>query len=259
MKYINFEKDGNGAVITISREKSLNALNSEVLKELGQAIEDTQNYKDIYCLIVTGAGEKSFVAGADIAEMKDLDREGALTFAKLGCRVFRKLEKTRVPTIAAVNGYALGGGLELALACDLRIASDNALFALPETGLGVIPGYGGTQRLPRLIGESEAKKLIFTGERVSANRALELGIVNEVVSLNELMNRANEVAGKIARQSPIGVANAKQAIMMGLEAGVDVGFESETELFSNCFETTDQKNAMQAFVNKEKFSGFENR
>lgn len=259
MDYIKYEFSGHIGIVTVSREKALNALNTQVMQELERVIDSVQADKDVYCLIITGAGDKSFVAGADVGEMKDMDVEQGAKFGADGNRVFRKIETLRMPVIAAVNGYALGGGLELALACDIRIASNNALFGFPETGLGITPGYGGTQRLPRLISVSAAKEMIFSGKKVVAAEACTLGIVSDVTEPGALMDTAKKLAAKIARQAPIAVANAKAAVNKGLDCDMDTALSIETQMFSQCFETQDQKNGMNVFVNKEKLNGFENK
>lgn len=259
MQYIEFEIIDKIGLLRISREKALNALNSQVLKELEEVIDQVANDQGIYCLVITGSGEKSFVAGADVNEMKNLDEEQARIFAQFGNKVFRKIEKLPMPTIAMINGYALGGGLELALACDLRIASDNAVFAFPEVGLGIIPGYGGTQRLSRLIGISGAKKLMFTAVRIKANEACIMGVVDEVFPAEELFDKVMDLAGMITHQAPIAVAKLKEAIELGANHNIDQALQIETSLFAQCFSTQDQKMAMTAFVNKEKLSRFEKK
>ena len=202
---------------------------------------------------------KSFVAGADISEMKDLNLKQAHKFGKYGSAVFMSIENSRVPVIAAINGYTLGGGLELALACDIRIASEDSIFGLPEVGLGIIPGYGGTQRLPRIIGMSRAKKMIYTAERINAKRALEIGLIDVITQKKDLMESAKNLALQIASQAPISVAYAKDAINKGINADIDTACAIETDIFAKCFETTDQKNVMDAFLKKEKFVKFENK
>jgi len=258
LQYVNLEVKEHVGIITISREKEMNALNTQVLTDLESALDSVKENADIYCVVVTGAGQKSFVAGADVFEMKDFNADEAKAFGAFGNRVFRKIEKLRVPVIAAVNGYALGGGLELALACDIRIASENAVFGFPEVGLGIIPGYGGTQRLPRIIGVSSAKKLMYTGMKIRADEALRLGIIEEVVSKEALMASVGKLAGLIAKQAPIAVSYLKQAVDQGLH-DMDKALAIETDYFSMCFNTLDQKSAMDAFVNKHKLEGFENK
>lgn len=259
MQCIEFEIIDRIGLLRISREKALNALNEQVLDELEQVIDQIAGNTEIYCLVITGAGEKSFVAGADVNEMKDLDAGQALLFARRGNRVFRKIEKLTIPTIAMINGYALGGGFELALACDLRIASDNAVFAFPEVGLGIIPGYGGTQRLPRAIGVSAAKRLMFTAMRIKADEALRLGVIDELVPVPELYDRCMKLAGMIACQAPIAVAKLKAAVESGRNLEIDPALQVENTFFAECFSTKDQKTAMAAFINKEKGSRFENK
>ena len=211
------------------------------------------------CVIITGAGEKAFVAGADIAEMSGLTKAEGKAFGKKGNDIFRKIETLPVPVIAAVNGFALGGGCELAMSCDIRIASENAVFAQPEVSLGITAGFGGTQRLARTIGVGKAKELLYTTSKVKAPEALALGLVNAVVPLENLMDEAMKLAEKIARNAPIAVRATKKAINDGLQVSIDEGVAIEEELFGSCFETLDQQNAMKAFVAKEKPAPFENR
>ncbi|MGI5849970.1 MAG: enoyl-CoA hydratase-related protein [Christensenellales bacterium] len=257
--YIKYEIKDHIAIIKVSREKALNALNSEVLKELSDVLDKVEANHNVYCVIVIGDGSKAFVAGADVYEMKDLDVAGGAAFGALGNRVFRKIEQLRTPVIAAVNGYALGGGFELALACDIRIAAKTAVFGFPETGLGIIPGYGGTQRLPRAIGPSAAKRLLFTAARINADEAFRLGIVDEITGADTLMEKALELANKIASQAPIAVAKLKKAVDKGFNYNMDDAIAIETRLFSECFATSDQKKAMSAFVNKQKLDQFDNQ
>ncbi len=259
MEFIQYERKDHIAVVTISREEALNALNMSLLTEMDGILDRMEADKDIYCVVITGEGNRSFVAGADINEMKDLDPVQAYNFGRFGNQVFRRIEKSRFPVIAAVNGYALGGGFELALACDIRLASENAVFGFPETGLGIIPGYGGTQRLPRIIGVSAAKKMLYTAEKIRADEAFLLGIVDGMVPLDDLMEEAFKLAGMIAKQAPIAVAKLKKSIDKGLYTDLDEALLVETELFSECFATKDQKNAMAAFAAKEKFGRFENQ
>jgi enoyl-CoA hydratase len=238
------------AVLTINRPKQLNALNGETLVELGQAVAEIEQNKDIDVVIVTGAGEKSFVAGADIAEMKDKTPVEGRDWGKLGNEVFYRLENLPQPTIAAVNGFALGGGCELAMACDIRIASEKAKFGQPEVGLGITPGFGGTQRLPRLVGKGKAKELIFTGDIIKADEAAKIGLVNKVVPAEELMSAAMEMAKKIQSKAKVAVQQSKLAINRGMEADLVTGIGYEAQAFAVCFATEDQKEAMDAFVNK---------
>ena len=209
METILTAKEGHVATITINRPKALNALSTQVLTELNAALDEVAADQDVYALVITGAGEKSFVAGADIAEMKDKSVEEAAVYGKFGNEVFRKIETFRCPVIAAVNGFALGGGCELAMSCDIRVASENAVFGQPEVGLGITPGFGGTQRLARLVGAGIAKEMIFTARNIKADRAAEIGLVNKVVAAEELMPTVMKMAAGIAKNAPIAVAYAK--------------------------------------------------
>lgn len=259
MSNVLLEMKDHVAVITINRPKALNALSTEVLSDLNSALAEVCQTKSIYALIITGAGEKSFVAGADIAEMKDKNTDEAATYGRFGNQIFSRIENFRCPVIAAVNGFALGGGCELAMACDIRIASSNARFAQPETGLGITPGFGGTQRLPRLVGAGIAKELIYSCRQIKADEALVIGLVNKVVEPENLMEEAMKLANRIAANAPIAVANAKKAINDGLQTNMDAGVSIEVKEFSACFATEDQKLAMNAFVNKEKVEQFHNK
>ena len=259
MQSVLYEINGNIAIVTLSRQKALNALNAEMLAELSDIFKKIEQDINIYAAIITGAGEKSFVAGADISEMKDLNLKQAHKFGTYGSNVFRNIEKSRIPVIAAINGFTLGGGLELALACDIRIASEDAIFGFPEVGLGIIPGYGGTQRLPRTIGISSAKKMMYTAERINARQALEMGLIDEITQKDNLSERAMILATKIASQAPIAVASVKAAVNKGINADIDTACLIETDIFARCFETQDQKKVMDAFLKKEKFTKFENK
>jgi len=257
MEYVKYVVKEMVGLITIERPKALNALSHQVLEELEKTI-DQADINAIRCLIITGAGEKAFVAGADIGIQCKFTKEEARQWSLFGNRVLRKIELFPVPVIAAVNGYALGGGCELALACDIRIASDNAVFGQPEVELGITAGLGGTQRLPRIIGVGKAKELLFTGDRIKAREALDIGLVNVVVPLEELLDVALKVAGKITTAGPIAVRGTKIAINSGVETDLDNGIRIESEQFSNCFETQDQLNAMGAFLEKRKPDPFIN-
>lgn len=250
LKNIILEKEEHLAIITINRPKALNALNSETLKDLNTVLEDLENDSNIYCVILTGSGEKSFVAGADISEMKDLSEEEGKEFGLLGNKVFRRLEKLDKPVIAAISGFALGGGCELAMACDIRIASEKAKFAQPETGLGITPGFGGTQRLSRLVGEGKAKELIYTCSMIKADEALRIGLVNKVVELENLMDEAKKMAKSIMANAPIAVKLCKDAINKGLQVDIDSAIEIEAIDFGKCFSTEDQKEGMNAFIER---------
>lgn len=238
------------AKIIIDRPKALNALNSEVLQELKKAIAEIQNRMDIRVLLIQGGGEKSFVAGADIAEMSNLNPLEGCEFGRLGQEVFSSLSELPFPTIAVIQGFALGGGCELALACDIRIASEKAKFGQPEVGLGIIPGFGGTQRLARLVGPGQAKKLIFSAEIISAAQALEIGLVEQVVAPEQLNEAALKLAQTIAAKSPNAVRIAKTAINQGLEGSLEEGMRLEACNFGLCFASSEQKEGMTAFLEK---------
>ncbi len=264
MDFVLYEVNGAVGTITINREKALNALNSQVLEELDATL-DAVDLSTVRCLILTGAGEKSFVAGADIGEMSTLTKAEGEAFGKKGNDVFRKLETFPIPVIAAVNGFALGGGCEISMSCDIRICSDNAVFGQPEVGLGITPGFGGTQRLARLVSPGMAKQLIYTARNIKAAEAYRIGLVNQVVSaeVNEagevvvsakdaLMAAANKMAAGIAMQAPIAVRNCKKAINDGLQVDMDQAIVIEEKLFGDCFETEDQKAGMGNFLEKDK-------
>ena len=250
-EFIKYEEEGMIAILTINRPRALNALNSQVLEELDKTLDSIDTNK-IRALIITGAGEKSFVAGADIGEMSSLTKEQGKAFGKKGNDVFRKLETFAIPVIAAVNGFALGGGCEISMSCDIRICSDNAIFGQPEVGLGITPGFGGTQRLARLVGPGMAKQMIYTARNIKAEEALRIGLVNAVYPQSELLNEAKKMAETIARQAPIAVRNCKKAINDGLQVDMDKAIEIEEELFGNCFETEDQRAGMGNFLEKDK-------
>ncbi|MDR0964204.1 MAG: enoyl-CoA hydratase/isomerase family protein [Clostridium sp.] len=258
MQLVQYEQKGAYAILTICREKALNALNSDVLQELDKTL-DAVNLDEVRCLILTGAGAKSFVAGADIAQMCDLTKKQGTAFGKVGNDVFRKLAFFPIPVIAAINGFALGGGCELAMSADIRLASENAVFGQPEVGLGITPGFGGTQRLARLVGAGMAKQMIFTGRNIKAPEALRIGLVNAVYPAEELMAEAEKMASTIAKNAPIAVRNAKKAINEGLDLEMNQAIALEEKLFGDCFETEDQKEGMSAFLEKRKVEAFYNR
>lgn len=258
MEFICYEQKGFVGVITINRPKALNALNSQVLEELDQTI-DAVDLEATRCLIVTGAGDKSFVAGADIAEMSNLTKAEGEAFGKKGNDVFRKLETFPIPVIAAVNGFALGGGCELSMSCDIRICSENAMFGQPEAGLGITPGFGGTQRLARTIGVGKAKEMIYGARNIKADEAYRLGLVNAVYPQEELMAAAEKMATGISKNAPIAVRNCKKAINDGLQVDMDQAIVIEEKLFGDCFETADQKEGMGAFLEKRKEKNFINK
>lgn len=258
MNHIKYEQHGFVGILTIDRPNALNALNENVIDELEQAL-DAISIEDTRCLILTGAGEKSFVAGADIREMSNLTKADGERFAKKGNTVFRKIEVFPLPIIAAVNGFALGGGCELAMACDIRIASYNAVFSQPEVSLGIIAGFGGTQRLPRIIGLAKAKELLYTTSKIMADEALRIGLVNAVHPQNQLMDECIKMAEKIAKNAPIAIRATKKAINEGMQVDMDLAISIEAELFGKCFETQDQKKAMRAFIDKQNPAPFENK
>lgn len=251
MEFINYEVEGAVAVLTINRPKALNALNSAVLDEINETI-DAIDLDTVRALILTGAGEKSFVAGADIGEMSTLTKAEGEAFGKKGNDVFRKIETLPIPVICAINGFALGGGCEISMACDIRICSENAVFGQPEVGLGITPGFGGTQRLARTVGIGMAKQLIFTGRNIKAPEALRIGLVNAVYPAEELMPAAKKMASIIAGNAPIAVRNCKKAINDGLQVGIDEAIVIEEKLFGDCFETEDQKYGMAFFLDRNK-------
>lgn len=251
MDFITYNVEGAVGIITINRPQALNALNSQVLSELGAAIDAVDPSK-VRCLILTGAGEKAFVAGADIAEMANLNEEEGYRFGALGARVFRNIEILGIPVIAAVNGFALGGGCELAMACDIRIASNKAKFGQPEVGLGITPGFSGTYRLAKLVGQGYAKEMIYTGKAIRADEALRIGLVNAVYEPEELMPKAVEMAQKIAENAPLAIRYAKQCINDSYDLVAEDAMELESRNFGKCFATQDQKEGMAAFLEKRK-------
>ena len=257
MAFVELEKKDQFAVLTISRPEALNALNDEVISQLDRVL-DSIDPAEVRCLIVTGAGQKAFVAGADIAQMSGLTKAEGEAFGKHGNDVFRKLETLPIPTIAAVNGFALGGGCELAMSCDIRLCAETAVFGQPEVGLGITPGFGGTQRMARLIGPGKAKELIYTARNIKAPEALSVGLVQAVYPAEELMEQAEKMAARIAGNAPIAVRACKKAINDGLQVDMDAAVAVEEKLFGSCFETQDQKNAMTAFVEKRKHDPFVN-
>jgi len=256
-EFIKVELENRVAVVTINRPRALNALNSQVIEELAETVKSIQQDNDIEVVIITGEG-KAFVAGADIKEMEAYSPVQAAAYASKANQVFRMLELMNKPVIAALNGFALGGGCELALACDIRIASEFGKFGQPEVGLGITPGFGGTQRLSRLVGIGMAKELIFTGNIIDSTEALRIGLVNRVVPAAKLLDTAKALASKISHNGQLAVGYAKQAINRGTETDLDTALALETNLFSLCFSTEDQKEGMQAFVEKRK-PNFSNR
>lgn len=259
MTNVLLEKKGPYAVATIHRPEALNALNSQVLADLAELLDTVEADEEIRVLVITGAGEKAFVAGADIGEMSTLTKAEGEAFGKKGNDVFRRLETLPIPTIAAVKGFALGGGCELSMSCDIRICADTAVFGQPEAGLGITPGFGGTQRLARLVGPGMAKQLIYTAKNIKADEALRIGLVNAVYPAQELLPAAEKLAGTIAKNAPIAVRACKKAINDGLQVDMDRAVTIEEKLFGSCFETADQKEGMGAFLEKRKHEPYQNR
>ena len=250
-EFIKYSQENEISIISISRPKALNALNSQVLDELSQALDEIDTSKTS-ALIITGDGEKSFVAGADISEMSSLSQKEGEEFSIKGNNVFRKIETFEIPVIAAINGYALGGGCELSLSCDIRICSENAIFGQPEVGLGITPGFGGTQRLARVVGIGMAKQMIFTGKNIKADEAFRIGLVNAIYPQNELLNEAKNLALTIAKNSKNAIKLSKRAINEGLQVDIDKGIEIEEKLFGECFQNPEQKERMKNFLDRSK-------
>lgn len=251
MEFITYEQDGFVGVVTINRPKALNALNSDVLKEIEEAF-DAIDLEETRVVILTGAGDKSFVAGADIGEMSTLTKAEGEAFGKIGNDVFRKIETFPLPVIAAINGFALGGGCEISMSCDIRLCSENAIFGQPEVGLGITPGFGGTQRLARIVGVGKAKEMIYTAFNIKAEEALRIGLVNAIYPQDELLAAAKKMAAKIASNAPIAVRASKKAINDGLQVDMDQAIVVEEKAFGSCFETEDQKAGMGNFLEKDK-------
>ena len=246
------ERDGAVVVVTINRPKELNALNRATVLELDSVFNELEADPAVGAVILTGGGEKSFVAGADIAEMANISAVAARDWARLGQQVFSRIENFPRVVIAAINGFALGGGCELSLACDIRVASEKAKFGQPEVSLGITPGFAGTQRLPRLVGKSQAKLLVLTGDVIDAQAAQAIGLVDKVVAHEELLSTAKALAGKIVAKAPIAVSQAKTAINRGVELDSEQAYAFEAELFGMCFTTDDQTEGMRAFLEKRK-------
>ena len=258
MSFVTTEIQDAVAVLTIDRPKALNALNPEVLADLKAAFEAIDQ-NTVRCVVLTGAGDKSFVAGADIGSMSTMTKAEGEAFGKLGNDVFLMIEHFPLPVIAAVNGFALGGGNELAMSCDIRLCSDNAVFGQPEVGLGITPGFGGTQRLARLVGPGMAKQMVYTARNIKADEALRIGLVNAVYPLAELYAAAEKLASQIAANAPIAVRAAKKAINEGLDLPMDEAVVVEEKAFGSCFETADQQEGMGAFLEKRKHEPFTNK
>ena len=249
-EFIEFEKDGTVGTLTINRPKALNVLNWDTLKELGSIVENDLPSENLRVLIVTGSGDKAFVAGADVAQMSEMSPKEFREYIDYAHRIFSLIEDAPYPSIAAINGYALGGGCELALACDLRIASEKTKIGFPEVKLGIFPGWGGSQRVTRIMGNGKAKELIYTGEMVSAEEALRLGLVERVVPHEVIMKEALELAQLIASRAPLAVSAAKKAINQGSEMKIKDALRLEKDLIDSCFDTEDRAEGMKAFLEK---------
>jgi enoyl-CoA hydratase len=250
-KNLKYEVKGNIGTITMNRPEALNALNRSTLEELDKALDLIEGDRDVSILVITGEG-KSFVAGADILEMKDMSPLEAARFSKFGADVFRRIEMLEMPVIAAVNGFALGGGCELAMCCDMRIASEKAKLGQPEAGLGITPGFSGTQRLSRLVGPAKAKELLFSCRVIDGKEAERIGLVNQVVEPEKLMDAVYGLANEILGKAQIAVRNCKEAVNRGMETDMDTAMDIEKNLFALCFATEDQKEGMAAFSEKRK-------
>ena len=246
--FLKIERQDAITIMKVSAPKSLNALNSTILREIGDFVEHLDETTRV--LIITGDGEKAFVAGADISEMAHLNEKEGYEFSKLGAKVFRRIETLPIPVIAAVNGFALGGGCELAMACDIRIASNKAKFGQPEVGLGITPGFSGTYRLAKLVGQGMAKEMIFTGKAIRADEALRIGLVNAIYEPEELMGKAIEMAQKMVANAPLAIMYAKHCINESYDLCADDAVELENVDFGKCFATADQKEGMAAFLEK---------
>ena len=258
MDFVRVEREEGGvAVLTVDRQEKLNALDSTVVEEMGQALLELEA-EGLRVIIVTGAGDRSFIAGADISAMSTMGPLEAKRFSEIGHAAMALLDRSPVPTIAAVNGFALGGGCEVAIACDIRIAAQNALFGFPEVGLGILPGMGGTQRLPRLIGPALAKELIFTGRRIDAEEAKRMGLVNRVVGQGEALSAARELAAEISANGPVAIRHAKAAVNRAGDVDLISGLEYEADQFALLFASEDAKEGMGAFVEKRR-PGFQGR
>ncbi|HED07238.1 MAG TPA: enoyl-CoA hydratase [Ignavibacteria bacterium] len=251
-KNLVVEVENNIAVVTVNRPEKLNALNNETIEELDEVFSQLNENEDVYVIILTGSGEKAFVAGADISELNNLDEQKAKIFSEKGQKVFSRIEKMEKPVIAAVNGYALGGGCEIALACNIRLASDNAVFGQPEVNLGIIPGYGGTQRLTKLINSGRAAQYILTGDMINAEEALRIGLVNKVYPQAELMIKAKEMGKKICSKGQFAVRMAMKAINIVGEVSGTEGQNYEASVFALCCGTDDFKEGTSAFLEKRK-------
>lgn len=258
MAFVEVTKKDHIAVVTMNRPEALNALNKAVFTDLEVALDDVEKDDEVYVVIITGAG-RAFIAGADIGEMAPMNVAEGLAFSELGNRILMRVDMMEKPTIAAVNGFALGGGCELAMSCDIRVASEKATFGMPEVGLGITPGFGGTQRLQRIVGMSTAMELVLTSRTIDAQEALQIGLVKHVYPADVMLDKALELADLIASRPQVAVRQAKQAIRIGKQIDINSAIAFESEAFGLCFSTEDQKDAMHAFLNKEKITTFKNR
>lgn len=258
MALAELKLEGLVGILTVNRPEALNALNADVMQAISDRIDEIDP-NVTRCLVITGAGEKAFVAGADIAQMSKMTQQEGFDFLTLGVKTYRKIETLPIPVIAAVNGYALGGGCELSMACDIRIASEKAVFGLPETGLGITPGYSGTQRLARLVGPGRAKYMLYTASNVKAPQALEYGLVQAVYPVDTFWDEVMKLANKIAGNAPMAVRTAKKLVNDGLELPIEEAYALETKLDSQLWETQDQVEAMTAFVEKRPHAPFVNK
>jgi len=257
MSFVTSELINNVCILTINRPDQYNALNEDVLNELENYFKWIENEKNCLAVILTGAGKKAFIAGADIKYMSRMNHKSALEFSKLGQDLTLRIERLTVPVIAAVNGYALGGGCEFAMACHIRYASDNALFSQPEVGLGLIAGFGGTQRLPRLIGKGRAMEILLSGKNITAHEALSMGLVNKIFTSEELMPASQKLALTISNNAPLAIKGTIRAINEGMEMDVDRGLNNEQVLFASLFNSSDTYEGLSAFIEKRspKFKG----
>ena len=246
---IRYEKNGNLAIAAINRPEALNALNGTVLQELSQVVAEVENDAEVRAFILTGEG-RAFVAGADIGEQNALDVASARKFSQFGSSIFRRIEKLEIPTIAAVNGFCLGGGCELAMSFDIILASEKAKFGQPEVGLGITPGFSGTQRLPRRVGVAKAKELLFSGRMITAAEAEKIGLVNAVYPAEELMNATIEMAKSFTKNAPVAIKYVKASVDRGMQMDIDGGIALENELYAMCFATEDCKEGLTAFLEK---------
>ena len=258
MAFVEFEQRGHVGLITINRPEVLNALNLEVIEQLDDILLRAESQEDVHVIVITGAG-RSFVAGADIGEMVNYTADDAKRFSHHGNNTMMHITRFPSPVIAAVNGFALGGGCELSMACDIRICADTAVFGQPETGLGITPGFGGTQRLARLVSPGMAKQLIYTAKNIKADEAYRIGLVNAVYPLDELLPAAEKLAETIAKNAPIAVRACKQAINEGLQVDMDKAVVIEEKLFGSCFQSADQIEGMSAFLEKRKHEPYQNK